>query len=51
MFDEDEAGRKGSRESRDRLDKLLEVRAVSFGSEGSQPDGLSPERLIELLNP
>jgi len=50
MFDEDEAGRKGSREARDRLDKLLEVRAMSLGPEGSQPDGLSPQQLAELLS-
>ena len=50
LFDEDEAGRKGSREAQGRLEKLLEVRPVSLGSAGSQPDGLSPEQLTELLN-
>ena len=50
LFDEDEAGRKGSREAQGRLETLLEVRNVSLGQEGSQPDGLSSERLIELLN-
>ena len=50
MFDEDEAGRKGTREALERLNKLLEVRAVSLGGEGSQPDALSPEQLNELLH-
>jgi DNA primase len=50
LFDEDEAGRKGSREAQGRLETLLEVRNASVGQEGGQPDGLSSERLIELLN-
>lgn len=49
LFDEDEAGRKGRAEAFERLDQLLDVRVVSPGGEGSQPDNLPPEQLLGLL--
>jgi len=50
LFDQDEAGRKGSVETGERLDRLLEVRTVALAGEGRQPDSLEPERLLALLN-
>ena len=50
LFDQDEAGRKGSAETRDRLSQLLDVRSVALAGESRQPDSLEPERLIALLN-
>jgi len=49
LFDEDEAGRKGQAEAFERLDQLLDARVVSPGGEGSQPDNLPAEQLLELL--
>ena len=50
LFDQDEAGRKGSAEARARLDRLLDVRTVALEGEGQQPDSLPPEQLITLLS-
>ena len=49
LFDEDEAGRKGRSEAFTRLDELLNVRVVSFAREGLQPDSVTPEQLLELI--
>jgi len=49
LFDEDEAGRKGRAEARERLNELLEVRAPSLGREGMQPEHIAPDALLELI--
>lgn len=49
MFDEDEAGRKGRHEARERLKPLLNVSTVSFLGEGMQPDQLSARELAKIL--
>ena len=49
LFDEDEAGRKGRSEAFIRLIELLNVRVVSFAREGLQPDSVTPEQLLELI--
>jgi DNA primase len=49
LFDEDEAGRKGRAEARERLSELLEVRAPSLGHEGTQPEHIAPDTLLELI--
>jgi len=49
LFDEDEAGRKGRAEARERLGKLLEVRVPSFEREGIQPESVAPDSLLELI--
>jgi DNA primase len=50
FFDEDESGRKGRAQARERLEKILDVRVVSFDREGVQPDALPPETLLALLH-
>ena len=49
MFDEDEAGRKGRIEARQRLARKVEVKAIEFPTKGQQPDGLLPAELHQLL--
>jgi len=50
VFDEDEAGRKGRTEAQTRLERWLNVSAVRFEQEGTQPDQLTTEHLQGLLN-
>ncbi len=49
LFDEDEAGRKGRIDARERLARSGTVEAVKFDAEGMQPDRLPAARLLELL--
>jgi len=49
LFDEDEAGRKGRAEARDRLARSINVEVVRFSAEGMQPDRFPAAKLLELL--
>ncbi len=49
LLDEDEAGRKGRAEARERLARSVAVRVARFEVEGGQPDRLPPGKLLELL--
>jgi DNA primase len=50
LFDEDEAGRKGRIEAQTRLERWLNVSAIRFEHEGTQPDQLTTQELQALLN-
>ena len=50
LFDEDEAGRKGRTEAQTRLERWLNVSAIRFEHEGTQPDQLTTEHLQTLFN-
>ena len=50
MFDEDEAGRKGRNEARQRLTEKVNVKVIEFLQKGQQPDGLSYTELQQLIN-
>jgi len=49
IFDEDEAGRKGRQEAKERLKQQVTLRVVSLPIEGMQPDQLSAEDLSKLM--
>jgi len=49
MFDEDDAGRHGSRQAYDRLARRSKVTVVSLEQEGAQPDSLEPKVLHRLI--
>jgi DNA primase len=50
MFDEDESGRKGRNEARQRLAQKVNVKVIEFPQKGQQPDGLSTETLRQIVN-
>ncbi|MDA1277529.1 MAG: CHC2 zinc finger domain-containing protein [Verrucomicrobia bacterium] len=49
FFDEDQAGRKGREEAFQRLTTRLNVRIVTFDTDGMQPDRLSPQEIRNLI--
>ena len=49
LFDEDEAGRKGRAEACTRLARWLNVDALQFEKEDTQPEDLTAEEVVALL--
>jgi DNA primase len=50
LLDEDEAGRKGRADARERLARSVDVRIVRFDAEGMQPDSLAAAELLALIH-